>query len=41
MIVVEPKYHKISCPSIPPELYHLDLGKDLSVSLKIFLRVLI
>lgn len=41
MTVAELEYHKISYPSVPPELYHLDLGKELSVSLKIFLRVLI
>jgi hypothetical protein len=41
MIVVALEYHKISCPFVPPELYHRDLGKELSVSMKIFLRVLI
>jgi hypothetical protein len=29
MIVAELEYHKISCPSVPPQLYHLDLGKKL------------
>jgi hypothetical protein len=38
MIVAELEYHKISCPSVPPQLYHLDLGKKLWISLKIFLR---
>jgi hypothetical protein len=40
MIPVELQHHKISCPPVPSECYHLDLGKDMPIFLKTFLRVL-